>query len=160
VADRQLSPGRTHIREIHVRSSPGYYRQLPKLVDGPFAGFPRVFGLAWAFVAHTDSRFDPELLLRYLRAYQSVQPLTMGELWAISVTLRIVLIENLRRLAEYILQSRRERGDADSLADRLLGVNGLDPEPVSAALAPYAQKPLPHAFAVQLVHRLRDQDPT
>jgi cyclic beta-1,2-glucan synthetase len=148
-----------HIREIHSDLPSGYYRQLPKLVDGPFAGLPRVFGLAWAFVAHTDSRFDPELLLRYLRAYQSVQPLTMGELWAISVTLRIVLIENLRRLADYILHNRQERSAADSLADRLLGVNGLDPEPVAAALAPYAHKPLPHAFAVQLVHRLRDQDP-
>jgi hypothetical protein len=47
-------------------------RPLPKLADGPFAGYPRVFGLAWAFVAHTDSRFDPELLRRFVRAYQRV----------------------------------------------------------------------------------------
>ena len=42
---------------------PGNYRQLPKLAVGPFAGYPRVFGIAWAFVAHTDSRFDPEMLV-------------------------------------------------------------------------------------------------
>jgi cyclic beta-1,2-glucan synthetase len=148
-----------NIREIHSDLPAGYYRQLPKLTDGPFAGYPRIFGLAWAFVAHTDSHFDPDLLLRYLRAYQSMQPLSIGELWAISVTLRIVLIENLRRLAEYTLHNRQERGEADRLADRLLGVNGLDPEPVAAALSSYAEAPLPHAFAVQLVHRLRDQDP-
>jgi cyclic beta-1,2-glucan synthetase len=35
---------------------------LPKLADGPLKGYPRVFGLVWAFVAHTDSRFDPEAL--------------------------------------------------------------------------------------------------
>ena len=55
-------------RRIHkIRSDlpPGYYRQLPKLADGPFAGYPRVFGIAWAFVAHTDSRFDPEMLVRF-----------------------------------------------------------------------------------------------
>ena len=86
------------IREIRNDLPPRYYRQLPKLVDGPFAGYPRVFGVAWAFVAHTDSRFDPEMLWRFVRAYQEVQPLTIGELWAVAITLRIVLVENLRRL--------------------------------------------------------------
>ena len=85
------------IREIRNDLPPGFYRQLPKLEAGPFAGLPRVFGLAWAFVAHTDSRFDPGLLRRFVRAYQEVQPLTIGELWAIAITLRIVLVENLRR---------------------------------------------------------------
>jgi cyclic beta-1,2-glucan synthetase len=47
------------IREIRAALPPGYYRQLPKLVDGPFRGYPRVFGVAWAFVAHTDSHFEP-----------------------------------------------------------------------------------------------------
>ena len=70
---------------------PGYYRQLPKLAEGPFAGYPRVFGLAWAFVAHTDSHFDPDILRRFIAAYQRVQPLTIGELWAVAITLRIVL---------------------------------------------------------------------
>ena len=53
------------IREIRDDLPPGYYRQLPKLAEGPFAGYPRVFGLAWAFVAHTDSHFDPEMLRRF-----------------------------------------------------------------------------------------------
>lgn len=38
--------------------------------------------MAWAFVAHTDSHFDPETLRRFINAYQQVQPLTIGELWA------------------------------------------------------------------------------
>src|SRR6266545_3821956 len=58
------------IREIRDDLPPGYYRQLPKLAGGPLAGYPRVFGVAWAFVAHTDSRFDPEMLRRFVRAYQ------------------------------------------------------------------------------------------
>ena len=74
------------IREVRVDLPPGYYRQLPKLAGGPFVGYPRVFGVAWAFVAHTDSLFDPEVLCRYLRAYQVVQPLTIGELWAVATT--------------------------------------------------------------------------
>ena len=81
------------IRQISTDLPPSYYRQLPKLITGPFAGYPRVFGLAWAFVAHTDSCFNSEILVSYVNAYQDVQPLTIGELWAVSITLQIVLIE-------------------------------------------------------------------
>ena len=72
--------------EIHNDLPPGYYKQLPKLADGPFAGYPRIFGIAWAYVAHTDSHFDPEILERFVLAYQRIQPLTIGELWALSIT--------------------------------------------------------------------------
>ena len=147
------------IREIRSALPPGYYRQLPKLADGPFVGYPRVFGLAWAFVAHTDSHFDGELLCRFVRAYQEVQPLTIGELWAVAITLRIVLVENLRRIAEQIVQSGIARQEADDIADRLLGMSGRTTEPVSVVLADRQGTTLPDAFAVQLVHRLRDQDP-
>ncbi len=148
------------IREIRTDLPPGYYRQLPKLADGPFAGYPRVFGVAWALVAHTDSRFDPDMFCRYVRAYQKIQPLTIGELWALPITLRIVLVENLRRIAERIVQNSVARQEADSRADRLLGVGGRTGEPAPVVLAEHERAPLPDAFAVQLVHRLRDQDPT
>ena len=149
----------TQIRDIRSDLPPGYYRQLPKLASGPFAGYPRVFGMAWAFVAHTDSRFDAEMLVRYVRAYQEVQPLTIGELWAVSITLRIVLVENLGRLAQQITQSRAARRTADGLADRLLGTGGRPAESVGVVLSAQERAPLVEALAVQLVHRLRDQDP-
>ena len=147
------------IREIRSDLPPGYYRQLPKLAAGPFVGYPRVLGMAWAFVAHTDSRFDSEMLLRYVRAYQDVQPLTIGELWAVSITLRIVLIENLRRLALQIVHSRAARQQADGLADRLLGAGDRPAESAPVVFADHERALLPDSFAVQLVHRLRDQDP-
>ena len=80
-----------HLREIRDDLPADYYRELPKLADGPLEGYPRVLGLAWAYVAHTDSRFDPESLRRLVVAYQRVQPLTIGELWAIAISLRILL---------------------------------------------------------------------
>ena len=147
------------IREISTDLPPGYYRQLPKLITGPFAGYPRVFGMAWAFVAHTDSCFDSDILVSYVNAYQEVQSLTIGELWAVSITLQIVLIENLRRLAQQITLSRTARHEADNLADRLLGVSGRAAEPASVVFAGLGAQPLSDPFAVQLVHRLRDQDP-
>jgi cyclic beta-1,2-glucan synthetase len=145
------------IREIWDDLPPGYYRQLPKLVEGPFTGYPRVLGIVWAFVAHTDSRFDPQLLCRYISAYQRIQPLTIGELWAIAITLRIVLVENLRRAADRMVGGSIARQQADEAADRLIGVEERAAEPVAAVLHPFAPA-LPPAFAVQLVQRLRDQD--
>src|SRR5256886_10793850 len=141
------------IREIRDDLPPAYYRHLPKLATGPFAGYPRVFGIAWAFVAHTDSRFDPEMLRRFVRAYQRVQPLTIGELWAVAITLRIVLVENLRRLAETIVRGRVSRQAADALADELLGVRGPPSKRASTALQAFEDARLTTAFAVQLVQR-------
>ena len=147
------------IREIRQDLPPSFYRGLPKLDSGPLQGYPRVLGVAWAFVAHTDSRFDPESLRCFVRAYQRVQPLTIGELWAVAITLRIVLVENLRRTAARIVSSRAARQEADVLADRLLGVNGAAFEPDALLRRDAEGGRFSPAFTVQLLQRLRDQDP-
>src|SRR5688572_18714699 len=152
VVDEQL-------REIRDDLPPGFYRELPKIADGPLEGYPRVYGLAWAFVAHTDSRLDPEALRRFVIAYQRVQPLTIGELWAVAITLRVVLVENLRRLAESIVRGRAARREADALADELLGFGDEGAvAPTARSLARFERDPLMTAFAVQLVQRLREHD--
>ena len=148
------------IREIRADLPAAYYRQLPKLAGGPFARYPRVFGVTWAFVAHTDSLFDPEVLRRYLLAYQEVQPLTIGELWAVAITLRVVLVENLRRIAQRVVDSRAGRRAADLAADRLLGAGENVVEPAGAVLPAHGRTRFSDSFLVQLVHRLRDQDPS
>src|SRR5689334_10540925 len=147
------------LREIINDLPLGYYRQLPKLASGHLQDHPRVFGVAWAFVAHTDSRFDPDMLRRFVMAYQRMQPLTIGELWAVAISLRIVLVENLRRLTERIVHSREARLEADELADSLLGSGALAVEPSAMALRRFEHRPLATAFAVQLSQRLRDLDP-
>ena len=147
------------IREIKDDLPPGYYRLLPKLADGPLQGYPRVSGIAWALVAHTDSAFDTQKLTRFVEAYQRVQPLTIGELWALAITLRITLVENLRRLAEAIMAQHAESQLADTLADQILGADKNDPEPASTILPSLDQAPWSTSFAVELCQRLRDHDP-
>ncbi len=147
------------LREIRDDLPPDYYRELPKLATGHLAGYPRVMGLAWAYIAHTDSRFDPETLRRMVRAYQAVEPLTIGELWAIAISLRILLVENLRRLAEQIVRSRAARQQADEIADSLLGLGTDNSETAAASFRRLSRTALPTAARVQLFQRLRDQDP-
>ena len=144
------------LRDIREHLPAGYYKLLPKLADGPLRGYPRVYGVAWAVVAHTDSRFDPDWLLRFVRAYQRVQPLTIGELWAVPISLRIVLIENLRRLAVRIVGSQMARQRADRFVDELLPGAGTRPaDLIERALRGMDSANLWPAFAVQLVQRLR-----
>src|SRR4029079_16599015 len=117
------------VRQVREDLPRGFYRQLPKLAEDPLRGHPPLLGLAWAFVAHTDSRFEPETLQRFVRRFQRVQPLTIGELWAVPLALRIVLVENLRRLAEGIVRGRIARHEADALANELLGLGGRAARP-------------------------------
>ena len=143
------------VRAIRVDLPPGFHKQLPKLTNGPFQGFPRVYGLAWALVAHTDSCFDTQTLRRFLHAYQTVQTLTIGELWAVAIALRVVLVENLRRLAEGMVQEQSSRQEADRLADAILGAPSGGP----GVSLEDVQLPLPTAFAARFVRRLRTEDP-
>jgi cyclic beta-1,2-glucan synthetase len=147
-----------HIRAVRRDLPSGFYKQLPKLTHGPLRGYPRVYGLAWAIVAHSDSRFELDTLYRFCRAYQEVQPLTIGELWAIAITLRVVLIENLTRLAAGIVARLALRERADALADEWLSDDAAPVAPNIVARAEEAQR-LGNAFGAQLFARLRDHDP-
>ena len=62
------------IREIREDLPPGFYRELPETRHGTLEGYARVYGLAWSFVAHTDSRIDLATLRRFILAYQRVEP--------------------------------------------------------------------------------------
>ncbi len=147
------------LREIRDDLHPNYYRELPKLADGPLAGYPRILGLTWAYIAHTDSRFEPESLRRTVLAYQQVEPLTTGELWATAITLRILLVENLRRISDQIVGARAARQTADAFADELLGLGEHSPQPATTSRLRLTRAALPTAAGVQLFQRLRDQDP-
>ncbi|MBF0366961.1 MAG: phosphorylase, partial [Oligoflexia bacterium] len=145
------------LRDIRDHLPPQYYRELPKLASGHLVGHPRVYGIAWAYVAHNESLFDAELLKRFVKSYQKNRPLTIGELWAISITLRIVMIENLRRLSARMIGSQIARKKADNIADELLGISpgGRTSEEILKALS---KENFQSGFAVQLIQRLRFQD--
>ncbi len=102
------------LREVRQDLPPGYDSELPKLVDGPLAGYPRVYALALTLVAHSDSALDEARITRFVRAFQTASPLTIGELWAVPTMLRLVLLENLRRLSEQMTRGWDERQHAQN----------------------------------------------
>ncbi len=92
-----------------------YGIELPRLVGGEWDGFPRIYEALLDVVAHTDSRIDEEYLLRFVDGYQEVAPLTIGEVWAVPIMLRIALVENLSRLSRAVVLSMRAEKAADQL---------------------------------------------
>ena len=100
----------SEIRDVRQNLPRGYYRELPKLAAREQAGNARVYALAVELIRHSDSRLDRAQLVRWLDAFQTVAPLTIGELWAWPSMLKLALVENLRRLADET--ARRPRGPA------------------------------------------------
>jgi len=149
------------VREIREDLPKSYYYELPQLAEGDFKNYPRIYALSIALIGHTDSQLDTETLRRFINAYQRISPLSIGELWAVPISLRLALVENLRRLATRIVTSRGEREEADKLADKLLEIAQRQPDELLQALSSRLgkRKVIGRAFVVQLTQRLREQDP-
>ena len=128
-----------------------YFQHLPVLAGVHLAGLPRIYGVAWAFVAHTDSAFSEQLLVAFLDAYQETRELALGELWALPTTLRVVLIENLRRLAERVATLKAAREAANLWCDQLSIEPASDAQPLFEALE---ARGAGQALAVQIAQRL------
>ncbi len=101
------------IREIRHHLPTRYYRELPKLATRELAGTARVYAMAVELLRYSDARLDRQRLVRFMHAYQTVAPLSIGELWAWPSMLKLALIEHLRRLSEELLESRAGALEAD-----------------------------------------------
>ena len=141
------------LREIKDGLPRQYFRDLPVLLDEPLVGLPRIYGVAWAFVAHTDSAFNEDLLVHFLLAYEETRELTLGELWALPTTLRVVLIENLRRLAERASANKAAREVSNLCCDR---IESRTPEQLDAVLALLNKRGVGDAFLAQMAQQLQD----
>ena len=141
------------LEEIHAGLPRSYFRSLPVLQDEPLAGLPRVYGIAWAFVAHTDGAFDEALLVQFLSAYQETRELNLAEMWALPTTLRVVLVENLRRLAERVATNKAAREVANLCCDHLDTATVAD---LDGLLALLDARGVGRMFLTQMGLRLQD----
>jgi cyclic beta-1,2-glucan synthetase len=145
------------LRAIRHDLPRGYYHELPKLAEGPLGGYPRVYALALALIAHTDSSLDETHITRFLQAFQSVLPLTIGELWAVPTMFRLGLLENLTRLAEQMLGNWAEQQRASAWVAPLLGRPEPNESPRPTAILSGRISMLNDVFVVQALQVLRGQ---
>ena len=126
-----------HIREIRTSLPKGYYEELPKLATGSLAGYPRAYEVAIELIAHTEGHLDIDNITLFVREYQTVTPLRMGELWAIPTMLRLGLVENIRRMALRVAARLKEVESADAAATKLREASEESQKALAAALAAF-----------------------
>ncbi|MCO5109247.1 MAG: carbohydrate-binding protein [Burkholderiaceae bacterium] len=131
-----------------------YFARLAVLGGQHLSGMPRIYAVAWAFMAHTDSALESDLLASFLNAYQTVVPLAIGEIWALAPTLRVLLVENLRRLAEQVAASMAARNAADAWCDALIAHPDARVPAFGQRLAAMQLRGVGRAFALQVNERL------
>ena len=137
------------IREIRHHLPTRYYLKLPKLATRELSGTARVYAMAVELLRYSDARLDLERLVRFMNAYQTVAPLSIGELWAWPSMLKLALIEHVRRLSEELLESRAGRLEADR------HFAGFESTRSSGRLPPLPEV-LHVAFVDQLLQRMRE----
>ncbi|MET0383857.1 MAG: cyclic beta 1-2 glucan synthetase, partial [Burkholderiaceae bacterium] len=140
----------------------GYSRELPRLADASAnadGASPRVYDLALESIAHADGRLSRGTLSRFVAAYQTVQPLKLGELWAFPIMLRLALIENLRRAAVRVASALEERDLAETWAARMLQAAQERPSDLILIIADMARSDLTlgSAFVAEFARRLQGQ---
>jgi cellobiose phosphorylase len=152
--EEQIQMARRHLPR-------GYSRELPRLLNGPSAGFPRVYDIVLEFICHMDGQVDAGPLTAFVAAYQTVAPLKLGELWAIPIMLRLALIENLQRIATGLVQARKDCDLADLWVDRLQEVAIKTPSRLVVVVADMAKAELPlsSAFVAGFSQRLARLNP-
>lgn len=130
---------------------------LPCLQDADAPGNPRVYQLALDVIAHGDGRLDAESLARFVAAYQEGAPLALAELAALPAMLRLVLIENLRRLAVRQADTRRQRVQANRWADRMTARAEERPGDLILVVADMVRdvQPMSSGFVAELARRLQ-----
>jgi cyclic beta-1,2-glucan synthetase len=133
-------------RDIHHDLPPSFFKRLPRIAADEFAGLPRIYAVALELIRSSAGRLDPQRLQRFITAFQSVTPLTMGELWAWPSVLKLALLDHLRARAQVLASVRIHRRHADRLAAALeSGSHDFDQWP----------QQLHHAFVTRLLQLTR-----
>ena len=124
-----------------------YFRRLPVLAGGAANASPRVHDIAWAWLPRVHHAFDATLLDAFFDGYQDQVEPTWGEWWALPSVLRMVLIEQLRRVGERVVADRSSR----SLANWVASETGeADLPQIAATLDALARRGAERAFLLQL----------
>ena len=133
-------------RDIHHDLPPSFFSRLPRVAADEFAGLPRIYALAIELIGASAGRIDAQRLQRFISAFQSITPLTIGELWAWPSVLKLALIDYLRERSDLLAEARAHRAAADRLA------TAIEAAPGGAGEWPAEVHP---AFVTRLLRRSR-----
>src|SRR4029453_2740877 len=103
-------------RDLPHDLPPAFFKRLPFVAADEFAGLPRIYALALELIGSSAGRLDAHRLQRFISAFQSVTPLTLGDPWAWPSALKLALLDHLRARGDTLAATRVHRLAADRLA--------------------------------------------
>jgi cyclic beta-1,2-glucan synthetase len=150
-----------HIRIAKTHFPENYSEDLPQLQNGTARGITRSYDIVLQIISHSDGRIDIESLGRFVKAYQTVTHLKLGELWSIPIMLRLALIENIRRVSSRIAIDKVDRNLADYWAEKMIDTAEKAPKDLVLILGDMARSnpPIVGAFVSELIRQLRGKGP-
>ncbi|MBU5226242.1 cyclic beta 1-2 glucan synthetase [Clostridium senegalense] len=77
-------------------------KKLPRIKDGIFSGFPRVYVLALNFINDRLAYIDENTITEFIEEYEKENKLTMGEIWYFPIMIKVVIIQYIDKLSEEI----------------------------------------------------------
>nr|WP_284680395.1 glucoamylase family protein [Aceticella autotrophica] len=147
------------VKEIRKSLSKGYYSGLPGLKNSILKGYPRIYGIALELISHTDGKIDEDNIINFISAYQSKVLLSSGELWALSLMLRIALIENIKCNCEKILSTQKQWKLSDEVANIIMSKNDIAFNEVRKIIHEKikAVNRIPTSFFERLLQKIRNE---
>jgi cyclic beta-1,2-glucan synthetase len=135
----------------------GYSKGLPKLSSGKHKGLPRVYDIAIEIISHSDGHVDINSLSSFISSYQKISYLTLGELWAVPIMVRLALLENLSRVAIQIALDRNDSALANRWANEIIEVTEKNPKDLVLIIADMARSnpPITSAFVGEFARKLQ-----
>ncbi|WP_339703020.1 glucoamylase family protein [Algoriphagus aquimarinus] len=139
-----------------------YSEGLPYLANGNSSGMPRVYDIALEIISHSDGHVDSNGLRGFISSYQTEKILTLGELWAIPIMLKLAVIENLRRIAENTALDMIDNNLADYWSEQMIETVKNDPADLVLTIADMARsKPVLNSpFVAGFTRKLQGKGPT
>jgi len=138
-----------------------YEKGLPQLNnDFVRKSYPRIYDIILQLTEHSDGHWDIDKLSRFIQSYQSVTPLSLGELWAIPAMLRFALIENICQVSVRITSNRNGHNLADYWVDQMIEVAATDPKRLVLIIADMVRSdpPMISAFVAEFTRRLQSAE--
>lgn len=147
------------VEDIRKNLPFSYYKELPKILGGSLGNLPRVYAIAIDIIDSTAGKLSKESLIEYLNSYQTIQPLTIGELYALPLFLRLRLVECVESFALQIDNRIRETELANFWGNRILYTARSNPSNLPNILELLSKEvPYPSAlFAENVLDHLFDE---
>lgn len=125
------------------------FQDLPVLSNGYLRGNPRIYAIVLEVISHTDGSLTEQALVKFIQAYQEEAPLGIGEIWSLSLMVRIALVEKIRHLCTSLEITRCQWRQAERFLSR------VKPEKLKEKLAALGR--LHPAFAEHLLQESRQE---